>query len=202
MAGPIARLSDPEKKRLLEVINYLNTEELRDFCGHQSIPFLIRVEMHDGRTVLTRDADRKGVVIDRILHFLNTGEIKPATVFPRSVIGAPRTSGRPRPTDCVLYGEYRNRDATILQLMKRLTRGRFEFGAIAQEVLRGCWAEGHAPSYEEFAQRWLQAEADHTKPNPEWAFLTDRANGVAGADWKKIRKQTAAEALALLAKAS
>ncbi len=71
-----------------------------------------------------------------------------------------------------------------------------------RKSLRACWTRGHAPTYHEFAQLWLKARADHTKPNPEWAFLTDRANGVAGADWKSIRIQKASTALTLLKKAT
>ena len=94
----------------------------------------------------------------------------------------------------------RIRIPSFLELMKRLTNGAFEAGAISQEVLRGCWTRGEAPTYREFAKLWLMARADHTKPNPEWAFLTDRAKGIAGTDWKQMRIRKASAAIALLKK--
>ena len=86
----------------------------------------------------------------------------------------------PAKTDRVFYGEYKDTDAKMLALMKHLTGGKFEAGAISQEVLRACWTRGEAPTYSEFAKLWLKAREEHTKPNPEWAFLTDRAKGIAG----------------------
>jgi hypothetical protein len=75
----------------------------------------------------------------------------------------------------VLYGRYRNGDEATLSLIQRLTGGRFAFGALAQEVLRAQWSQGTAPTFSEFADLWLTARAAHAGPNPEWAFLSDRA---------------------------
>ncbi len=87
----------------------------------------------------------------------------------------------------IFYGQYKNKNESILLLLKKLTEDKFEFGAIAQEVIRACWVKGHAPTYKKFANMWLEAKKEHDKPNPEWAYLTDRKNGVASSDWKKIR---------------
>ena len=200
MKAPIAALTADERERLLTDIYYLNTAELRGFCNAHAIPFIIEIETHDGRRTRSKDIDRKGIVIDRILHFLNTGTVKPATIFHKEVV-APRALGRaPLEADPVLYGQYKNRDAATLKLMKHLTGNKFEFGAIAQEVLRASWSSNHAPTYEEFAKLWQQAVADHSRPNPEWAFLSDRAAGTAGPDWKKLRNQKSAAVLTLLKK--
>jgi hypothetical protein len=198
--APIEELSPVESKQLTEAIYYLNMAELRRFCKAHAIPFKIHAERSDGRVVATRDADRKGVVIDRILHFLSTGTIKPETTFRRSVISAQRSDRPPAESDHVLYGRYRNHDPAILKLMRRLTAGKFEFGAIAQEVLRGCWSRNEAPTYREFARLWEKAAAEHCRPNPEWAFLSDLAQGNAGRDWKKMRAQKAATVIAILKK--
>jgi hypothetical protein len=82
--------------------------------------------------------------------------------------------------------------------MKKLTHNKFEFGAIAQEVLRACWTDGYAPTYQKFAKLWLAAKQSHRQPNPEWAYLTDRKKGVAGPDWKKLRIEKANSAIKLL----
>jgi len=197
---PLATLEPHETERLLADIYYLNTAELRGFCKAHGIPYTIRVENEEGRFTRSKDADRKGIVIDRVVHFLKTGVIKPATTFRRQVVRSKKLGRAPCESDPIRYGEYKSHDAATLKLMKQLTDGKFEFGAIAQEVLRACWSRNLAPTYREFARLWEKAAADHSKPNPEWAFLTDLAQGAAGSDWKKLRSQKASAVLSLLGK--
>ena len=83
MKPPIAALDPTERERLLNDIYYLNTAELRGFCNAHGIPFAILIEAPNGRRTRSKDLDRKGIVIDRILHFLNTATIKPARSFAR-----------------------------------------------------------------------------------------------------------------------
>jgi hypothetical protein len=196
----LATLEPHETKRLLADIYYLNTAELRGFCNAHGIPYTIQIESGDGRFTRSKDADRKGIVIDRIVHFLKTGNVKPATTFRKQVVSSKELGRAPLESDPVRYGEYKNHDASTLRLMKQLTDRKFEFGAIAQEVLRACWSRNQAPSYREFARLWEKAAAEHSKPNPEWAFLTDLAQGTAGGDWKKLRSQKASAVLSLLGK--
>jgi hypothetical protein len=201
VASLLGKLSDSERAELLRNIYYLNMRELHDFCDAHAIPYAIYFESEDGRIRKSRDADRKGIVIDRIVHFLKTGTIKPRTVFAKSVVRFDLKRSAPAETDRVFYGEYKDTDVKMLALMKHLSGGKFEAGAISQEVLRASWTRGEAPTYREFAKLWLKAREEHTKPNPEWAFLTDRAKGIAGADWKQLRIRKAAAALALLRRA-
>ena len=196
----LATLEPHETRRLLADIYYLNTAELRGFCNAHGIPYTIQIESGDGRFTRSKDADRKGIVIDRIVHFLKTGNVKPATTFRKQVVSSKELGRAPLESDPVRYGEYKNQDAATLRLMKQLTDRKFEFGAIAQEVLRACWSRNQAPSYREFARLWEKAAAEHSKPNPEWAFLTDLAQGTAGGDWKKLRSQKASAVLSLLGK--
>lgn len=200
MKPPLATLEPHETERLLADIYYLNTAELRGFCKAQRIPYMIQIESGDGLFTRSKDADRKGIVIDRIVHFLKTGNVKPATTFRKQVVSSKELGRAPLESDPVRYGEYKNHDAATLRLMKQLTDRKFEFGAIAQEVLRACWSRNQAPTYREFARLWEKAAADHSKPNPEWAFLTDLAQGTAGGDWKKLRNQKASAVLSLLGK--
>jgi hypothetical protein len=44
----------------------------------------------------------------------------------------------------------------------------------------------------------LQASREHTRPNPEWAFLSDRASAGAIPDWKKLRADKAKKVLQTL----
>src|SRR3984885_3351603 len=174
--------------------------ELHDFCDAHGIPYAIYFENQDGLVRKSRDLDRKGIVIDRVVYFLNTGSVKPPTVFAKTVVRFDAKRSPLAETDRVFYGGYKDTEPKMLALMKHLTGGKFEAGAIAQEVLRACWTRGEAPTYREFAKRWLKAREDHIEPNPEWAFLTDRAKGDAGKDWKALRIRKASAALALLKK--
>jgi hypothetical protein len=200
MASLLGSLSDAQGRELRQNIYYLNMGELREFCDSHGIPYAIYFESEDGRVRKSRDADRKGIVIDRVLHFLNTGKIKPRTVFAKSVVRFAPVPSVPVKTERIFYGQYKDSDRNFLELMKQLTDGAFEAGAISQEVLRACWTRGAAPTYREFAKLWLNARKDHTQPNPEWAFLTDRAKGIAGADWKQLRIEKASAAIAVLKK--
>jgi len=65
----------PAKEQLLDDLNYLNIAEIRSFCKRHSIPFRIAVETKDGRRRMTRDDDRKGVMLQRLRYFLQTGVI-------------------------------------------------------------------------------------------------------------------------------
>jgi hypothetical protein len=69
----------------------------------------------------------------------------------------------------------------MANVLKKLTDGRFKNGAIARILARDFWSKGIAPTYEEFASAWVAASDDHTQPNPEWAFLSDRAARIYGA---------------------
>jgi hypothetical protein len=191
-------LSDNEKAELLRDIYYLNMRELREFCDANGIPYWIHFEAEDGHAVKSRDGDRKGIVIDRVLHFLNTGIVKSRTLFPKSVVGIEPHASAPTENDRVLYGQYKNRDSRTVELLMSLTDGRFEIGAIAQEVIRDCWTRNHAPTYREFARLWMRASIDHKGPNPEWAYLSDLAKGTADRDWKKLRTKKAASVISLL----
>jgi len=146
LKSPTDGLSPAQRKRLAEDIYYLNITELRRFCEAHVIPYMIYLERPDGRIVQTRDADRKGVVIERILQFLRTGMIPPKTIFRKSAIATQRADNPPTESDRVLYHRFRNHDPEILELMKRLTAEKFEFGAVAQEVLCACWSRNEAPT--------------------------------------------------------
>ena len=200
MASLLGKPTDSQRTELLENMYYLNMQELREFCDARGIPYAIYFETEDGRVRKSRDADRKGIVIDCVVHFLKTGSIKPRTVFTKSVVRLQPTDSAPTESDRTFYGRYKDSDSNFLKLMRRLTSGTFEAGAISQEVLRACWTRGEAQTYREFAKLWLQSREDHTKPNPEWAFLTDRTKGIAGTDWKQLRIKKANDAISVLRK--
>jgi hypothetical protein len=199
-SAPIDRLTKDERDRLLQDLNYLNLGEIKGFCKGRGIAFRIVVEGADGKSVATGEDDRKGVILDRVRHYLLTGKIARETRFPSRVVNFEPLTKKLTASDKVFYGQYDKRNTARLALLKTLTAGRFRDGAIARILARKFWADGIAPSYAEFAEAWLRASEEHTKPNPEWAFLSDRSNKSAPKDWKALRAQKAAAALKTLAR--
>jgi hypothetical protein len=166
----IPNLSTKERQELLQALNYLNLAEIKSFCNKHSIPYTIVFETADGNRSKTTDVDRKGLILNRMRHFLKTGEILGETCF----------------------------RSTLIALLRNLTHGKFADGAIARILAREYWTRGDAPTLKEYASAWLEAQREHTKPNPEWAFLSDRAYKTVGSDWKKMRTSKAKRVIKIL----
>jgi hypothetical protein len=196
-AAPISRLPKSEHTRIFGDLNYLNTAEIKTFCNRHAIPYRIAVETSGGRRSTSED-DRKGVILDRVRHFLRTGKVLPQTCFATTVVCFELLPGELKPDDKLHYGQYDKTNRRLMAALKHLTGGRFRNGAIARILLREFWSKGQAPTLREFASAWLKASGEHTEPNPEWAFLSGRARKTAGTDWKKLRKQKAARVLKTL----
>jgi len=201
MASQISSLSCSERKNLFESLFYLNTKELRSFCDKHSIPYRILIETSEGKLKATRDKDRKAIVIKRVRHFLETSKVLPETVFRSEIV---KMSGLPEEIDegdRLYYGCYDKKNPKMISLLRELTGGKFRNGAIARILLRKIWTSGKAPSFKEFAAAWLKAKTDYSLgQHPEAAYLTDRAKGAAGDNWKKKRIQKARNAIEVLDK--
>jgi hypothetical protein len=194
----ISKLSKDKQQELLDNLNYLNLSEIKSFCKRNSIPFRIAVETEDGRKKMTNDDDRKGVILHRIRHFLETGVVLQGTCFAAEVVcfaPLPETLGE---KDRLYYGQYDKSNRTMNALLKSLTAGKFKNGAIARILAREFWSRGKAPTFAEFAAAWMESSKQHKTPNPEWAFLSDRANGENIQNWKSLRDQKALEVLGTL----
>jgi hypothetical protein len=200
MASLLSHLSHAEQRELLDDLNYLNMEEIQVICVRHKIPYVIWVQMPNGKRRKTGERDRKGVVLNRLRQFLRTGKIAKETCFPATVVRFEALPENLSASDRLFYGQYEKKKRQILALLKPLTNGAFEDGAIARILAREYWTAGKAPTFQEFAVAWQKARNEHTKPNPEWAFLRDRANKTAGADWKKLRVQKSKQVMAALSK--
>lgn len=198
MPSLIAHLSKSEQKQLLEDLNYLNMQEFRSFCREHSIPFTIFVETHAGERRRTNDTDRKAVVLDRIRRYLKTGKIEEPTCFAAEAVRLGGFKGPVKPTDRLYYGCYDKKNASLMRLLKDLTGGKFRDGAIGRILMREFWTAGKAPTMREYAKAWTQANDKGLGFHPEAAWLTDRARGEAGADWKAKRTRIAKRALRVL----
>jgi hypothetical protein len=199
MAFLISNLSAAQQRELMADLNYLNLGEIKTFCTKHGIPYAIWLETGDRGRIKTADQDRKGIILDRIRRYLKTGTIPVATCFPARVVRFDEPPKNLKATDRLYYGQYDPRRARLVELLQELTDGRFRHGAIARILAREFWSKGIAPTYREFATAWLRAKENHTRPNPEWAFLSDRSNGKETANWRRDRARKANRVLALLA---
>jgi len=199
-ASLIAQLPKTEQQRLLDDLNYLNMAEIKSFCRRHAIPYRITIETTHGSARTTSEEDRKGIVLNRIRAFLQKGVIPEGTRFCARIVCFDPPPAELTPDDRVFYGRYDKSNRQMVALMKELTDGQFRDGAMARILAREFWTQGKAPTFKEFAAAWLQAVQEHTAPNPEWAFLSDRARGTARKDWKKLRAKKAASVLKQLIK--
>ncbi|HUB80013.1 MAG TPA: hypothetical protein VMB03_14500 [Bryobacteraceae bacterium] len=197
-SAPILKLACEKRRALLEDLNYLNTAEIKSFCKQHAIPYRIVVETPDGRKWKTADDDRKGVILERIRHFLETGTVLAETCFRAGVVCFDPLPAKISPDDRLFYGQYDKANPAMNALLKVLTKGRFQNGAIARILARKFWARGEAPTFRQFAAAWLRERDEHSRPNAEWAFLSDRTRGDATPGWKKMRAKKAAEAIRVL----
>jgi hypothetical protein len=195
---PISSLPEDERPKLLEDLNYLNTAEIKSFCKRHSIPYTIAIETKDGCRRKTREDDRKGVMLNRIRHFLLTGIVLEETCFRAAIVCFDPLPKKLTPNDRLFFGQYVKTNRIMIALLKDLTGGKFQDGAIARILAREFWTGGEAPTFKEYASAWLRALREYTGPNPEWAFLSDRARHAAAPDWKKWRAKKASKMMKTL----
>ncbi|NNE98144.1 MAG: hypothetical protein HKN25_03900 [Pyrinomonadaceae bacterium] len=201
MPSLISKLSKTETQRLFKDIYYLNMGEFREFCDKHSIPYTILVETKDGKIKKSRDKDRQKIIIERVLYYLKTGKIIPATLFRKEVVNL---SGLPKNVteeDRLYYGCYEKKNPKMIALLKKLTGGEFKNGAVARVLCRKFWADGKAPTFTEYAKAWLKARDDYSLgQHPEAAYLTDRSNGKNKKNWKELRVNKAKRIIEILEK--
>jgi hypothetical protein len=193
--GALDGLPKSERQQLLDDLNYLNLAEIKSFCKRHSIPFRIAIETEEGQRKVSKEDDRKGVILHRMRHFLETGVALGETRFPSPVVCFDPIPDTITANSRLFYGQYDKKNVTMVSILKRLTKGRFESGAVARMVAREFWSRGEAPTLREYAAAWMDASSKHLGPNPEWAFLSDRASKGAVPDWKKLRNVKAVKVL-------
>jgi len=201
MPNLLAQLTEDERTRLLEELNYLNLAEIRGFCSERGIPWKILAEHPNGKVTATKDTDRKPIALARIRDYLATGKVGSPTRIPARIVRDEPPPARPRPQDHVYYRWYAKEHTGILSLLRELTAGRFRDGAVARVLAMEFWMRGKAPTITEFAQAWTHAHANkHQLLTAEYAYLTDLQHKRAGSDWKSQRKAKAKSALQTLAR--
>jgi hypothetical protein len=197
----LSKLTESEQGRLLEELNYMNLEEIRGFCSVRGIPYRIMAEYPNGKVKATKDTDRKPIVLARIRRYLATGAIGPPTLIPSAIVREENPPARLGRRDRLYYRWYSKEHQGVMQLLRDLTSGQFQDGAVARVLVMRFWTRGEAPTFEEFARSWAKATTDkHELLTPEYAYLTDLKHQRADGGWKALRAAKAKSALKTLAR--
>jgi len=197
-ANRLAQLTRVEQARLLEELNYMNLEEIHGFCDARGIPYRIVAEYANGVKV-TKDTDRKPIVLDRVRRYLRTGDAGRPTRIAAHIVRETKPPARPGPRDRLFYRWYAKEFTGVIARLRRLTGGRFRDGAVARVLAMEFWTRGEAPTLAVFARAWLKAKAGEGRLfTPEYAYLTDRRHHGANDQWKALRKTKAKSALETL----
>jgi hypothetical protein len=197
----LSQLTKDEQTRLLEELNYMNLQEIRGFCLPRGIPYRIVAEFPNGKMKITKDTDRKPIVLARIRRFLITGHPGRPTLIAAQIVRSDNPSTRLGPTDRLFYRWYAKEFEQVMRLLRQLTGGRFRDGAVARVLAMAFWTRGEAPTFEEFARAWTKGKAEEFRlVTPEYAYLTDLKHQNAGGDWKALRTEKAKSALKTLAR--
>ena len=179
----------------------MNLEEIHGFCSRHGIPFKVTAEHSDGTVRATKDTDRKPIVLARVRRYLMTGDVGQPTRIPLKIVRDEGPPVRPGPGDRLYYRWYGREHQGVIRLLRELTDGRFQNGAVVRVLAMKFWTLGEAPTFAEFARSWTRAKAEeHRLLTPEYAYLTDLKHQRATSDRKALRKVKAKSALKTLAR--
>lgn len=196
MPSLLSRLSAAERARLLEELNYMNLEEIRGFCSARGIPYRIVAEYPNGKVKVTKDCDRKPIVLARVRRYLTTGDIGKPTCIPQKIVRDEAPPAQLKPGQRLYYRWYAKQHRGVIGRLRELTSDRFRDGAVARVLVMEFWTRGEAPTLEQFARAWTKAKAEeHRLLTPEYAYLTDLKHQRADGDWKAVRTAKAKSAL-------
>lgn len=150
-----------------------NGQELSAF--KESLMFLHVEELRELALRLCLEGKgNKMVVINRILHFLETGQKLTVQKLPE-ISRSKRGLIYPLEKDTLmLKGSYKN-DLKTRMFFKKLIGAHFHFTAFGIDWLNERWMDGNPPTYQEFANMW-QEEYQKRKempvaPKAEWAYI-------------------------------
>ena len=201
MPNFLSQLTKREQARLLEELNYMNLEEIRGFCSARGIPYKIVAESSNGKVTATKDTDRKPIVLARVRRYLATGKVGPPTRIPAEIVREENPPARLGPRDRLYSRWYAKEHEGVARLLRDLTAGRFQDGAVARVLAMEFWTRGEAPTFDGFAGSWTKAKTEEQRLlSPEYAYLTDLKHRRADGGWKALRTAKARSALKTLAK--
>lgn len=170
---------------------YLHVEELREIADRLALSV----------------KGNKGALIQRILHFRQTGERLIVPKFP-AVSCAKKGGVYPlKEEGLMLKGAYKN-DLKTRLFFQQLIGANFHFTAFGIDWLNERWMAGNPPTYREFATMWQEEYARRKRmpaaPKEEWAYInfvkknpgTDRESLLRAWEAERLKhKKRALEAL-------
>lgn len=151
-------LTKEQSHILKESLYFLKMPQLKKACDLFSLP----------------SNGKKIDLITRILSFVQTGKIIHAPTIPEE------SHARNYPVQAIsssalmLYGSYKN-DAETRAFFKKIIGPHFHFTAFGVDWLNDRWLKGHPPTYQEFADYWVQETARRKRtraaPKAEWRYI-------------------------------
>ncbi|NRA69161.1 MAG: hypothetical protein HRU19_32120 [Pseudobacteriovorax sp.] len=146
MSKPVT-LSKKRWDQLVDGIYYLKVDELVQIASH------LGLHVHG----------RKQQLIDGILRFYQLGTV------PKPPAPKPNKKAQPaaNPEVYIIQGTYTNGPASRKKL-KKIIGDHFHFTTYGMDWIRDRWAEGHSPTWEEFARFW-QSEYQRRKDGGEFS---------------------------------
>lgn len=152
------KLSCQQIKILTNALHYLFVGELKELCRQLKLPI----------------KGKKPELIQRIVVFLESGEIYNAPKYPEASLAKKHKSYPLHPKTLVLHGAYKN-DLATRNFMKSLIGEHFHFTVYGQDWIKQKWFDGSPPTYMELASFWeKEYQARKGKKSPlkrEWAYL-------------------------------
>lgn len=154
----LQHLSAEQLAVLSEGLNFFHVAELKEICAQLNL----------------QEQGKKAVLIQHILHFIQTGEKQELPKIPH-ISRAKRGENYPlHPETLILKGAYKN-DLKTRLFFKKLIGEYFHFTAFGVDWLNDRWMVGQPPTYREFAEMW---KAEYTlrqnaprAPKMEWAYI-------------------------------
>lgn len=170
-------------------------EELKNLCDYYELP----------------NKGKKGAIIERIKHFLQTGEILSTKKLPQISLAQKGKDYPLKSSTLIVKGAYKN-DLATRKFFQKLIGEYFHFTAFGQDWISDRWQRGKPPTYGEFAKYWEQESEKRknslAKPKEEWAYISflqkfqkEHSNGSkqqAMTAWEKVRAEKVAKVKSLL----
>ncbi len=197
MPNLIKHLTSKQKNELFDALNYMKIGEIKKFCNKHAISI----------------QGKKGEILNRVKHFLTTGNILLPRAMPEISKAKKNNSYPLKSNTLILHGAYKN-DLATRSFFKKLVGEHFHFTSFGQDWIAERWQQGKPPTYAEFANAWqkeyLNRKKSEANPKQEWAYLNfmrrfQKENPNASKKdiskmWEKTRKQQVAKAKLVLDK--
>ena len=121
MSNFLSALTNVERTRLFDELNYMNLEEIRGFCSERGIPYRIVAEYSNGKVKATKDTDRKPIVLARVRRYLETGQVGEPTRISAQIVREEGPPARPGPRERLYYRWYAKEFEGVMRLLRDLT---------------------------------------------------------------------------------